>query len=234
MKGWIDFHSHILPGIDDGSRDVQESLEMLRLLSGQGVTTVAATSHFYPYEEKLDSFLANRQRAYERLKPELTDALPDVRLGAEVYYYAGISRMEGLSKLCLEGTDLLLLEMPMAEWGEYTIRELIDMNTSSGVTLMMAHIERFLKLQKKDTLERLLDNNILIQVNASLFGSMLNRAKAIRMLERCAIHAIGSDCHNLSTRKPNMDVAIQAITKKCGTEFADSFVDFTHSLLDER
>lgn len=63
----IDFHSHILPGIDDGSKNVQMSLEMLGRASEQGVDVMLATSHFYASRHRIEDFLEKRQRAYERL-----------------------------------------------------------------------------------------------------------------------------------------------------------------------
>lgn len=234
MGNWVDFHSHILPKMDDGSKSTEESLEMIRQLAAQGVDVIGATPHFYPDQEDPDSFLTRRQSCFQRLKSELTDTMPEIRLGAEVYYYSGLSRMEQLPRFCLEGTNLLLVEMPLREWGEYDIRELIDLNCSGSVTVMLAHVERYLKYQKKGVLERLLDQGVLIQVNASFFASVWNRRQAIRMLQRGEIHAIGSDCHNLGGRRPNMDIAVQAIEKKLGTGFSDSFTAYHHRLIRAR
>ena len=108
----IDFHSHILPGIDDGSQSVEMSLEMLGALKAQGAGVVCATSHFYATERSPERYLYRRQEAFEKLKPQLPEDAPEILLGAEVLYFPGISRMEALPSLCLEGTNLLLLEMP--------------------------------------------------------------------------------------------------------------------------
>ena len=69
----IDFHSHILPGIDDGSRNVEKSLGMLQISASQGVDIIAATSHFYATEDRISSFLDRRQNAFEELKQCLTE-----------------------------------------------------------------------------------------------------------------------------------------------------------------
>lgn len=108
----IDFHSHILPGMDDGSQTVEESLTLLEMLRAQGVDTVAATPHFYARENSPEVFLRRRREAWERLNARLTPGGPQVLLGAEVRYYRGISRLEELHRLCLSGTHVLLLEMP--------------------------------------------------------------------------------------------------------------------------
>ena len=74
----IDWHSHILPGIDDGSRDVSESLALIEKLSEQGVDTVVATPHFYADDNSVDAFLEKRNKAYEAMlngTPRKTSAL---------------------------------------------------------------------------------------------------------------------------------------------------------------
>ena len=108
----IDFHSHILPGIDDGSENVETSLQMIAALKEQGVDTICATSHFYATERTPQRFLFRREEAFEALKASLPADAPKILLGAEVLYFPGIAHMEELPELCLEGTNLLLLEMP--------------------------------------------------------------------------------------------------------------------------
>ena len=63
-----DFHSHILPGVDDGSKSIEETLKMLELLSDQGVRRVVATPHFYPNHHSVEEFLEKRNSAYEEIK----------------------------------------------------------------------------------------------------------------------------------------------------------------------
>ena len=116
----IDWHSHILPEMDDGSKNVEESLCLMKMLAEQGVDTVIATPHFYANDESVDSFLERRAVSYEKLQTQLSDSLPEVLLGAEVSYYPGISRMADLKRLKIEKTQLLLLEMPMSKWKEYS------------------------------------------------------------------------------------------------------------------
>ena len=152
-----DFHSHILPGIDDGSMDVDESLALLKMLREQGASVSVATPHFYAEHNSPAEFLEKRQRAYEKLisHPDFPGA--DIRLGAEVRYYPGISRMSELKSLRIAGTKLLLLEMPFAKWSEYTLREVYELSCSGDIVLMMAHIERYLGYQKRGIAEDLLD-----------------------------------------------------------------------------
>lgn len=228
----VDFHSHILPGIDDGSRSVQESIELLKMLSEQDVHTVVATPHFFADRESVDEFLLRRQSAYEMLCEQLPDGMPKIVLGAEVKYYNGISHMEGLRKLCAGNGNFLLLEMPMSQWTEYTIKELIELSNSRGITLVMAHIERYMSFQNSDVFDRLLDSGILMQVNATFFTSFRTRRRALSMLRRGRIHFLGSDCHRVLTRPPYIGDAVSAIEKKMGKEFVALMTEYASSVLD--
>ena len=218
----IDFHSHILPGIDDGSRNVKMSLGMIEALGRQGVDTICATSHFYVTQRTPEHFLERRQEAYELLEPVLNDDAPRILLGAEVLYFPGISRLESLPKLCLEGTDVLLLEMPFTEWQEYWVREVCDLALSGEFTILMAHIERYYARQPKKVWDRLLNLDVLMQANADYFLQQdsifrfRNRNSAVKLLREGRIHLLGTDTHNLSSRPPRMKEARDVIREELG------------------
>lgn len=213
----IDFHSHILPGIDDGAASVEDSLALLSTLSKQGVKRVAATPHFYAHMDSPERFLEKRAAAAESLELSLTSKLPEIKLGAEVFYYSGISRMEQIHKLCLEGTPMLLLEMPMSSWSASMVKEIVELNCSRGVHVVLAHIERYLSLVRDEFWDDLLQNGVMMQVNASFFLSRLTRGKAVKMLRRGKIHFLGSDCHNMETRPPRIGKAAEYIRRKAGS-----------------
>ena len=229
----VDYHSHILPGIDDGSQSVEESRGLLSLLWEQGVRTVCATPHFDAARLSPADFFLKRQNAYEALAAALpTDgAAPRILLGAEVAFFSGISQMEGLSSLCIEGTKLLLLEMPFSLWSEYTLRELAALSCSSEFTVLLAHIERYLPYQKIATLRRLGELDVMMQANAASFIHRKTRRRALRMLKNGEIHALGSDCHNLTTRKPLIGKASEIIAGRFGAECLDHISEYTSTLL---
>ena len=227
----IDWHSHILPGMDDGSRNVAESISLVNMQASQGASTVIATPHFYANDETVESFLDRRGRAAEQLKAELPDSAPEILLGAEVKYYDGISRMADLKALRIENSKLLLLEMPMARWSEYAIRELVEMASKSSTRIVLAHIERYMSFQKRDAWQRLAESGILMQVNASFFTSLLTKRKALTLLCEGGIQFIGSDCHNLTTRAPHLDKALEVIGKKLGEDFLCEMDGYGRSLL---
>lgn len=230
----IDWHSHILPNMDDGSRDLDESIEMLKALKQQGVDIVVATPHFCADAESVDEFLNRRQKAYDALCSGMDDLNVSVICGAEVRYYPGISRMESLERLAIEGTRLLLLEMPVTKWTDHTFKELVELAGMRGVKVVMAHIERYLALQNKDMLNRLIENGIFVQVNASFFDRFRSRQKAIKLLTSGCIHYIGSDCHNMTTRPPRIASAYELIRRKLGNDFASQMIDYGYQTIDHR
>lgn len=226
----IDFHTHILPKVDDGSRSLEQSLAMLNELKKQGVKKLVATPHFYANDESVESFLERRNRVYAELK-EASDEEIEIHLGAEVKFYSGISRMQQLKKLRIEGSKLILLEMPFSKWTEYDVKEVIDISGLGNVTVVLAHVERYLAFQKKEVLQQLLDNGILFQCNASFFaGGFFSKSKALKMIRNNQIHFIGSDCHNMSDRAPNIGNAASAIRKKYGEDFIVDYVNYGNEL----
>lgn len=214
----VDFHSHILPKIDDGSSSVEESVKMLEMLRDQGVTMVVATPHFDANAVSIDRFLSQRRTACDLLSERIDAALPQMHLGAEVLYYSGITRWENLEALCIEGTRVLLLEMPLSRWTTSVVSEVLALSNTKGITVVLAHIERYLKLQRPGVLEELLSNGIYMQVNASFFTERRTRRKALKMLAYRQIHLLGSDCHGVTVRPPRIGEAVEVILKKLGDE----------------
>ena len=225
----IDFHSHVLPRVDDGSRSIAESIAMLRSMKAQGVEKVIATPHFLANNESVDSFISRRNKSYNALMEQEPNG-PEILLGAEIKYYDGISRLPDLKKLRIEDSRLLLLEMPFSQWTEYAIKEIIDIAGRGKITLVLAHIDRYVHMQKRDTLPRLLENGVLFQANTSFFTSYFIQHKAPTMLMHGQIHFIGSDCHNMTERVPNTAKAVDVIRKKLGDDFAYDYMNYGNEL----
>jgi len=221
----IDFHSHILPNIDDGSQSVEESIALLKMLKEQGVDTVVATPHFTATKSNPQEFFNNRQKSYEKLMAAIGDdtSLPKIKLGAEVLYYTGISRMQQLSSFCIEGTNLLLLEMPTTKWSNSTIREVMELSCSGHITVVLAHIERYLKKQEEWVINKLFENDVLMQVNAQFLIKRCTRRKALRLLKNGFIQMLGSDCHGVVDRPPQISEAREIVVKKLGDDFIRYF-----------
>lgn len=207
----IDFHSHVLPGIDDGSQSVEESLKMLAASAGQGITHMAATPHFDPLKTDPERFLYQRERAAEQLRAVWQPPFPRLLLGAEVCYFDGISQAAKVDALRIEGTSLLLLEMPFQPWPHRMVAEIKVLHNRPGCSVVLAHIERYLEFQKEEVWEDLLETGILMQCNASFFLRWSTRRKAVHMFDAGRIHVLGSDCHNMADRAPRMGEALAAI-----------------------
>lgn len=220
----IDFHMHVLPRMDDGSRDVAMSVAMLERSAACGVDTVAATSHFYAEDNDIPRFLARRQSACNRLMEAVggRDDLPQLLLGAEVLYFSGMSAVDTLDALCLEGTDLLLLEMPFVLWTDRVLRE-VDAIQRSGLQVVAAHIERYMDIQPRRTMEAFLDLGTFIQCNGSFFLNRRTIRQALRMFRQGQIQFLGSDAHNITARPPNLGEAVQIIERKLGRTALERF-----------
>ena len=227
----IDWHCHVLPKMDDGSRSVEESLKLIEMQQAQGVETIVATPHFYANDESVEAFLQRRKESFDLLKQSLPENSPKIILGAEVRYYHGISKFKDLKALRAEGSEVLLLEMPFSKWTEYMVRELTEISLMGDVKLVLAHIERYLSLQSRELWDYILGSEIFTQVNASFFASSLTRRKAISMLRRGEIHFLGSDCHNLTSRYPKLDKAQDVIKKKFGESFINQMNEYGESVL---
>lgn len=228
----IDWHNHILPGVDDGSSGDDESIHMLEMQALQGVNTVIATPHFYANDESSESFFRRRGEAFEILKSKMHSGLPKILQGAEVRYYQGISKMNELKSFCIEGSKLLLLEMPMAVWSEYMIRELVELSSENSLRIILAHSERYVKIQNKEVYKRLLESDILMQVSADYFTSFSTKRRALSLLGEGHVHFIGSDCHNTASRPPNIGKAFDTICKKFGVDFLNQMNEYGKSMLN--
>lgn len=216
----IDLHSHILPGMDDGSKNVEESRALLAMLKEQGVTAVVATPHFYPHRETPESFLQRRQACAHRLGETELPLL----LGAEVAYFSGISHSGELSEMQLGDTGLLLVEMPFKPWNDRIVRDICDISIRQCLIPVLAHVDRYRGREQFPKYARqLLENDVLFQCNAEVFESFFGRQWALKQLRKGYIHFLGSDCHNLENRRPKLDIAADAIVKKLGSAALEDF-----------
>lgn len=204
-----DLHSHILPGIDDGCKTVEESLQMLRVMQEQRVAGVAATPHYYP-EESVKEFVERRRVSFERLNEAIKDeAHPAICLGAEVAYHPGLVYEDDIRKLCLGKSNFLLLEMPFSRWTPSVLRSVSALRHIQGVIPILAHLERYLGFQEKRVLEEVLHSGALIQMNASYV--LDNRRKAMKLIRKGMVDVFGSDCHNMTKRPPDLSAAIAVL-----------------------
>lgn len=230
----IDFHSHVLPGIDDGSKDVETSLAMLRVMREQNVDICVATPHFYGDRQQLSAFLSQRSMARERLSQHLESGMPQIVLGAEVAFFMALPELDGLESLCIDGTRTLLLEMPFAQWTNLELDVLTRLCLDRDYQVILAHMERYLPLQRnKDIWERMMLLPVTVQLNAECLLSPWGRGKYLDMFRTGRVHLLGSDCHNLRSRAPNLGAGRRIIEKKLGAMALLHIDDWGSQLLPE-
>ena len=225
-RGYCDLHCHVLPGMDDGCRNCEESVRLLQESVRQNVWGIAATPHYYP-SETVTSFLERREAACDRLMEYLqeTDAdVPELCLGAEVAYRSGIAREPMLEQLCYGRSDYLLLELPFGPWRGSVLDEIEEICLVRGMVPVIAHIERYVRFQNRETLTRLFDMDILIQMNAEYYLNMRSRGRAKRLLEKGRVQVMGSDSHNMDFRPPNLGIAMARMQKKGLQDHAESII----------
>lgn len=225
MREIIDFHSHILPGIDDGSQSVEESLALLQKEAEQGITHVIATPHFYPQHDTPERFLQRRAEAEAALREEMEKqpGLPKLSVGAEVYFFNGISNSEAISGLTIDQNRCILVEMPVGNWSDKMYQELEELHTKQGLLPVVAHVDRYLgRFRTHGIPEKLAQLPVLVQANAEFFLNKATSAKALRLLKKDQIQLLGSDCHNLTSRTPNLMEAVALIEKRLGKESIDT------------
>lgn len=221
----IDFHAHFLPGIDDGARSVSEAIGILQESRQQGIDVVFATPHFYATEDLPKHFLRERNAAYERLlsSPEYDEgAMPKILLGAEVYYFPGMSYCEELRELKMGGLNMLLVEPPMEDWTEDVLDELENIGSLLHMVPVMAHLDRYMRYMNNYTLpEKLAGRRLLVQMNASAFLRESFAETALELLKDGRVDLLGTDAHNLTDRRPNMGEAAQKIREAgCAAQLA--------------
>jgi protein-tyrosine phosphatase len=227
-----DFHTHILPEMDDGAGCVEESLVMLRLLSDQGVRIVALTPHYYRSRESIPHFLSRRERTLDSLlKSPGLSRLPQLLPGAEVAFFSDMPKDADIRRLCISGTDALLLEMPIGVWTGAVVNIVFQL-ISLGVTPIIAHIERYTERGlNAEALDSIISFGAVIQSNAEFFLELRTRRRAFDMLGQGKIHIFGSDCHNLAARPPNMGRLTSLLSKKLSRAELDAIAASERRLL---
>ena len=214
----VHFHSHILPGMDDGADSLRTSLAMLRESARQSVDILCATPHFSADEDDVVSFLGRREEAFAYLRSVMKKAggkaFPEIRLGAEVRYFPGLSEAKDIRDLCLEGTPFLLIDPPEGPWPDDMLDEIERCVVTLRCVPVIAHIDRCMRLLHDESLiARTKGRRMLIQANGSFFLHRRSRERALKHLEEGDIHFLGSDCCNLHDRGPNLGYAADVIAE---------------------
>lgn len=224
MIGIADIHCHILPYVDDGAQQKEESRKLLRMEYEQGVRTICLTPHLRkgmfetPDEVILEQF--------ERFKERAGAYRKRMRFYLSREYHcdsAFINKLEQDKVMPLGNSRFLLTEMS-SRYSEQQIFEYVEIVLKSGYRPLIAHIERYPSLTKSTMqIQDLIDMGALIQCNCS---SLLARegykqaAWVKKLLKEELVHVIGSDAHDSEERPPELDKAADYLEKKVGIDYA--------------
>ena len=213
----IDIHAHILPGIDDGSRDIAESVEIVRELVEQGVTEVIATPHYMEGTAFVSPRTVNLKLLAELRQALMDENLPiKVHLGNEIYISDKILELLKAGKVStMAGSKYILVEIPLDDefpnWEDHLL-ELMN----HGYKVILAHPERYTIVQEDyEVVKRIHKMGVLLQCNlGSITGKYGKEAKRVikRLVKDKMIFAFGSDIHRCG-RTPYVALAQEKLTK---------------------
>lgn len=233
---YIDFHTHILPEMDDGATSTDEAIAMLKAAKKSGAETVVLTPHYHAAAPLME-FLKRRSKKLEMLKKAMRNdggEFPEILCGAEVLLNDSLIGKKHLSELCIEGTNLLLVELPHATWNKWHFQEIYQLLAERDVSPVVAHIERYMRNPSDmDKIEDLISIGAHFQINASSFLTFSGRRIIRALAAEGLISAIGSDCHNIKRRSADISRAMNAFSKKFGDHFIDYLYNKTETLLSE-
>ena len=219
------YHSHILPEIDDGSKSAEESVQMLEKLSEQGLERVVATPHFYAHrEESVEGFIKKRKSAYEKLCRK-NIPVKEIHLGAEILMESGISECDGIEKLAIEGTNLILLEPPYYDCPKNLTDEIYSISYDYKLKPIIAHIHRYIGLYEKSEIEELLKIDAVFQINNQAFRNFREKHFVKSLIKEGYPLVFGSDCHNMTSRIPDFDVILKKGKLKESIERSDKIFE---------
>lgn len=206
----IDIHNHILYGVDDGSKDLDMSLAMLKEEMEQGVSTIYLTPH-QNQQTLTGPLLKERYQSFlEELKEKGIDI--DIRLGAEIYYYPGLKQdlLSGKA-LTMDESKYVLVEFSTRT--ETNVSEIVYELVMAGFTPIIAHIERYPYLKKDDYFD-IKEAGGLIQINSGSFSHFSSRGLIKYLLKNDLVDYVATDAHDNSRRKVDFSFVHSYIKKK--------------------
>ena len=223
--GYTDIHSHILPGMDDGSRSMGQTLRMLEIAVSEGITTMIATPHNMPGKGCPPGNVVRRTVDGVRRTVEEEGIPLQIVAGTEYYYREEVlDILEDGDVVTLGNSDCVLVEFePLAErnYIQNALRNILGL----GYRPVIAHVERYAKLMEDvSILYDMRKNGILVQINAmSVTGDNGRQAKkdVRNLLKKGLVDFVATDAHSDGRRAPFMGKCAEVLYKKCGAEYAD-------------
>lgn len=220
MDKIIDIHTHVLPGVDDGSKSIDESLAIIDYLAEIGIHDIVLTSHYI----KGTTYNYNvRERCYvlESLEKELNGRDVQLYIGNEVYLCDEVVDLYKRKDICtLNNSKYMLVELPLSSYYKNFPNALCELN-EAGIIPIIAHPERYKFIQNdKEKISKLLEFDCLLQINIdSLIGKYGRKAQKIAkfLLKKNLVSFVATDTHYVSDPK-KLKKAYKKLKKIVGEE----------------
>jgi len=224
MNKYIDMHCHILPHVDDGALDIEETKKMLKEAYKDGIRYIIATPHFHPKRGSASPAKIKEQIALVREEAKKIDENFRIFMGNEIYFGQDVPELLAQKQvLTMNSRDYILVEFSPTSEASY-IRQALTQLQMYGHKVILAHVERYECIREDmDLAGYLCEMGILLQVNAaSIIG---NNGRAVKkfvkeLLEAEMVFCVGTDAHDCKKRPPHMHKAAQYVEKKFGEEYA--------------
>lgn len=219
-----DIHCHILPGVDDGSRSMEQTLSMLEMAYEQGVKRIVATPHFHigkvqVTKEKAEESLRNLSGLLKKQFPDIS-----IYMGSEIYYYSDAIRdLKERRAMTMAGSRYVMWEFSPDEQYDIIESSVYDA-VSNGYVPIIAHAERYLCItDRPELVEQLVREGAYIQINAGSVAGQMGRSvqKFIikKLLKKLLVHFVASDAHSDGRRAPRFDEAVRILMKHCDVDY---------------
>lgn len=221
----IDFHTHILPGLDDGAQSIEEAIELINVELQNDVSIIVTTPHYYPNKTSIDNFIKKRNMAYDRLLQECPHiSLPGIRLGSQVHFDSSLLKLDNIHKLCIEGTDYMLIDLPLEKINHKLINELEILYTKHNITPIISHFDRHCKNNDYHDIQELMAMNILGEIDTSAFINITDEKLIKKLLKDNYINIISSDIHNITDKTIQLKTVSDFFYKKRRGKVFDRFM----------
>jgi len=230
---FIDFHSHFLPGIDDGAKKTSIGCEMAHEALKQGVEYLVATPHFYPFNSvTIDEAISKRDKALQKIlsySEENNIEIPKIIKVFEVTYDRSLLSMDNLDKFCIDNTNHILLELPYNNWTNTLPEEIYELSIS-GYNIILAHIERYLSIEGRRVLS-FTDLDVKFQISCSVPLKGEERRFLNYLIKNRRYCIMGTDMHNMDTRPCDISDSFKRFEKKYKNEVEDLFYNNSYNIL---
>ncbi|MCM1063471.1 MAG: protein-tyrosine-phosphatase [Eubacterium sp.] len=220
-----DMHCHILPAVDDGSRSMEQTMDMLRIAQGEGITAMIVTPHYKEGRHNASPATIMERIGKVQEEAERQGIFIPLYPGNEVFYFDGLpERLENNEVLSLNHTDRVLVEFSPTEDHTY-IRNALDSVRAVGYVPILAHVERYgCMVRDWKRVRELKQMDAEIQINAaSAVGQLGKQIQRFihDILQENLVDYVGTDAHDARGRAPQFQKCYQALVKRYGESYMD-------------